>query len=260
MSSRPGSRSRPRRSSWVAAVTPRRLDDDVLRPVESFPTARVVGGVLRRRPPRPGRASSAVALTVARGIGDWGNNSPVGWAWDITNFVFWIGIGHAGTLICAILFLLRQRWRTAIARFAEAMTIFAVICALQFPLIHTGRPWLAAYWLLPLPNANGDLAELPLAPALGRVRGLHLRPRVAPVLVPRAPPRPRRRAGPGGARGAEARSTGSCRLGLAREPPGVEPLREGLPALRRPRHAARPLGPQRGVLRLRRVAWSPAGT
>ncbi len=88
------------------------------------------------------------------GIGNWGNNNPVGWGFAIINFVFWVGIGHAGTLISAILFLLRQKWRTGIARFAEAMTIFAVICALQFPLFHTGRPWLAWYWLLPLPNQH----------------------------------------------------------------------------------------------------------
>ena len=85
------------------------------------------------------------------GIGVWGNNQPVSWAFDITNFVFWVGIGHAGTLISAILFLFRQKWRTAINRFAEAMTIFAVICAGLFPAVHVGRPWLA-YWLFPIPN------------------------------------------------------------------------------------------------------------
>jgi Ni/Fe-hydrogenase subunit HybB-like protein len=90
------------------------------------------------------------------GIGVWGNNSPVGWAWDITNFVFWIGIGHAGTLISAILFLLRQRWRTSINRFAEAMTLFAVACAGIYPLVHVGRPW-RAYWLFPAPNPALDL-------------------------------------------------------------------------------------------------------
>jgi molybdopterin-containing oxidoreductase family membrane subunit len=84
----------------------------------------------------------------------WGNNQPVGWAFGIINFVFWVGIGHAGTLISAILFLLRQKWRTGIARFAEAMTIFAVICAGLFPVIHTGRPWLAGY-LIPYPNDHG---------------------------------------------------------------------------------------------------------
>jgi Ni/Fe-hydrogenase subunit HybB-like protein len=95
-----------------------------------------------------------VGLTFYYGIGMWGNNQPVGWAFGIINFVFWVGIGHAGTLISAILFLLRQKWRTGIARFAEAMTIFAVICAGLFPIIHTGRPWLAGY-LLPYPNEHG---------------------------------------------------------------------------------------------------------
>ncbi len=93
----------------------------------------------------------ALGYLFVTGIGIWGNNIPVGWAFDITNFVWWIGIGHAGTLISAILLLLRQPWRTSINRFAEAMTLFAVACAGLFPLIHTGRPWLA-YWLLPIPN------------------------------------------------------------------------------------------------------------
>jgi len=93
-------------------------------------------------------------ITFYYGVGMWGNNQPVGWAFPIVNFVFWIGIGHAGTLISAILFLLRQKWRTGIARFAEAMTIFAVICAGLFPIIHTGRPWLAGY-LMPYPNQHG---------------------------------------------------------------------------------------------------------
>src|SRR3972149_5435126 len=92
-----------------------------------------------------------IGYLIATGIGIWGNNSPVFWAFDITNFVFWIGIGHAGTLISAILFLFRQKWRTAINRSAEAMTIFAVICALIFPGIHMGRIWFA-YWLGPYPN------------------------------------------------------------------------------------------------------------
>lgn len=94
-----------------------------------------------------------IALSFYFGTGLWGNNQPVGWAFPIVNFVFWVGIGHAGTLISAILFLLRQKWRTGIARFAEAMTIFAVMCAGIFPIIHTGRPWLAGY-LLPYPNQH----------------------------------------------------------------------------------------------------------
>src|ERR1700736_5684577 len=93
----------------------------------------------------------SLGYLVMKGIGIWGNNVPVGWAFDITNFVWWIGIGHAGTLISAILLLLRQTWRTSINRFAEAMTLFAVACAGIFPLFHTGRPWLA-YWLFPYPN------------------------------------------------------------------------------------------------------------
>jgi Ni/Fe-hydrogenase subunit HybB-like protein len=96
----------------------------------------------------------SVGISFYYGVGMWGNNQPVGWAFDIVNFVFWVGIGHAGTLISAILFLLRQRWRTGIARFAEAMTIFAVMCAAIFPIIHAGRPWLAGY-LMPYPNQHG---------------------------------------------------------------------------------------------------------
>jgi molybdopterin-containing oxidoreductase family membrane subunit len=137
-------------SLYVGKVTPGSLDDQVL----AFPET---------RPPRRWYIALAITLTAALigvisigytfylGIGAWGNTSPVFWAFDIINFVFWVGIGHAGTLISAILFLFRKRWRNAIARFAEAMTIFAVICAVIFPLIHVGRPWLA-YWLFPYPN------------------------------------------------------------------------------------------------------------
>jgi molybdopterin-containing oxidoreductase family membrane subunit len=95
-----------------------------------------------------------IGYLVFTGIGIWGNNQPVGWAFDIINFVWWIGIGHAGTLISAILLLLRQEWRTSINRFAEAMTLFAVASAGLYPLLHTGRPWLA-YWLFPYPNTMG---------------------------------------------------------------------------------------------------------
>src|SRR5258708_16388954 len=85
------------------------------------------------------------------GVGIWGIQIPVGWGFGISNFVWWIGIGHAGTLISAILLLLRQQWRTSINRFAEAMTLFAVACAGLFPIIHMGRPWLA-YWMFPYPD------------------------------------------------------------------------------------------------------------
>lgn len=100
--------------------------------------------------------TAAVVYEITTGIGTWGLNKTVGWAFDITNFVFWIGIGHAGTLISAILFLLRQRWRTSVNRAAEAMTLFAVMCAGLFPLIHMGRPWLF-YWICPYPNTRGSL-------------------------------------------------------------------------------------------------------
>jgi molybdopterin-containing oxidoreductase family membrane subunit len=98
-----------------------------------------------------------VCVLLWEGIGMWGLNKTVGWAWDITNFVWWVGIGHAGTLISAILLLFRQKWRMSINRAAEAMTIFAVICAATFPLMHMGRLWLGFYWALPLPNAFGSL-------------------------------------------------------------------------------------------------------
>ena len=97
----------------------------------------------------------SVALLLVRGVGIWGVNVPVGWAFAIINFVWWIGIGHAGTLISAILLLLRQQWRTSINRFAEAMTLFAVACAGMFPILHMGRPWIGAYWLMPYPNTMG---------------------------------------------------------------------------------------------------------
>ncbi|MCF4100188.1 polysulfide reductase NrfD [Gillisia sp. M10.2A] len=97
-----------------------------------------------------------IIYTVSTGIGTWGLNKTVGWAWDITNFVWWVGIGHAGTLISAVLLLFRQKWRMAINRSAEAMTIFSVMQAGLFPIIHMGRPWLA-YWVLPIPNQFGSL-------------------------------------------------------------------------------------------------------
>ena len=94
-----------------------------------------------------------IGYLISTGVGVWGLNHPVGWAWDITNFVFWIGIGHAGTLISAILFLTRQKWRTSINRAAEAMTLFAVVCAGIFPAVHVGRIWMV-WFLAPVPNSN----------------------------------------------------------------------------------------------------------
>jgi Ni/Fe-hydrogenase subunit HybB-like protein len=125
-----------------------------------------VCGIVEQPTPRWWKITFAMALFVASftgvglfylvstGTGTWGLRSPVGWGWAIVNFVFWVGIGHAGTLISAILCLLRQKWRTSINRAAEAMTIFAVMCAGIFPLFHVGRVWFA-WWLFPLPNQNG---------------------------------------------------------------------------------------------------------
>ncbi|MEW5959032.1 MAG: NrfD/PsrC family molybdoenzyme membrane anchor subunit [Chloroflexota bacterium] len=96
----------------------------------------------------------SIGYLFARGVGIWGVNIPVGWGFAIISFVWWIGIGHAGTLISAILFLLRQEWRTSINRFAEAMTLFAVACAGIYPILHLGRPWLF-YWIIPYPNTFG---------------------------------------------------------------------------------------------------------
>jgi len=133
----------------------RQVTDDIARPLEGRPTRLWYAGIALS-----GTALLlgvlAVSYTIATGIGTWGLNRTVGWAFDITNFVFWVGIGHAGTLISAVLFLFRQRWRTAVNRSAEAMTIFAVLCAALFPLIHMGRPWLA-FWPLPYPNTRGSL-------------------------------------------------------------------------------------------------------
>lgn len=98
----------------------------------------------------------SITYLIGRGIGVWGLNNTVGWAWDITNFVWWVGIGHAGTLISAVLLLFRQKWRMAINRAAEAMTIFAVMMAALFPGIHMGRIWVS-YWVLPIPNQFGSL-------------------------------------------------------------------------------------------------------
>src|ERR1041385_7326839 len=129
-------------------------------------TDKISSIALRRRTPLGWFIGAGIAFTitlglfyticylVVTGIGIFGTNIPVGWAFPIINFVWWNGIGHAGTLISAILFLLRQKWRTSINRFAEAMTLFAVACAGLFPLLHTGRPWLA-YWMLPYPNTMG---------------------------------------------------------------------------------------------------------
>ncbi len=132
------------------------VSEDISRQVEGKPTP-LWWGAFGFSLVLLGFGVYTMSMTLWNGIGMWGLNKTVGWAWDITNFVWWVGIGHAGTLISAILLLFRQKWRMSINRAAEAMTIFAVICAASFPLIHMGRLWLGFYWALPLPNAFGSL-------------------------------------------------------------------------------------------------------
>ncbi|HXI29510.1 MAG TPA: NrfD/PsrC family molybdoenzyme membrane anchor subunit [Vicinamibacterales bacterium] len=164
-------RAADQRADRVLAFPVRRQPADPVPSDEQRTLSRITDDVARPLDTRPGVgwvAAFAVAVAallvgvgcvsyeIATGIGVWGLNRTVGWAFDITNFVFWVGIGHAGTLISAILLLFRQQWRTSINRSAEAMTIFAVICAALFPLIHMGRPWLA-YYVFPYPNSRGPL-------------------------------------------------------------------------------------------------------
>lgn len=156
-------------TSEARAVNPAALEPiPVMAPGQTIEgvTEQIADVVLTRRTPKwwfGGLSASvivalvflvAVGLLLIRGLGIWGLQMPVAWAFDITSFVWWIGIGHAGTLISAILLLLRQEWRTSINRLAEAMTVFAVILASLFPLLHLGRPWFL-YWLLPYPNTMG---------------------------------------------------------------------------------------------------------
>ena len=157
----PVSRQKPRPAAplvepWISAdVSARQITDEVMAPLIRRPGAAWLASFLLAVTALAVGVVS-VAYEVSTGIGVWGLNKTVGWAFDITNFVFWIGIGHAGTLISAILLLLRQQWRTSISRSAEAMTIFAVLCAALFPLIHMGRPWLF-FWVMPYPNSRGPL-------------------------------------------------------------------------------------------------------
>ncbi len=132
------------------------VTEDICRQVEGKPTKSWMMGMAISLAAL-GIGAYCVFMLLWEGIGVWGLNKTVGWAWDITNFVWWVGIGHAGTLISAILLLFRQKWRMSINRAAEAMTIFAVICAACFPGLHMGRLWLGFYWALPLPNTFGSL-------------------------------------------------------------------------------------------------------
>ena len=154
-------------SAASAPTTPRILDREPLvlnNRSYSWITNRVCGIVENKQPALwwilfipsvllTGLTVFCFTYLISTGVGVWGQKQPVAWAWDITNFVFWIGIGHAGTLISAILFLTRQKWRTSVNRAAEAMTIFAVMCAGLFPAFHVGRVWMV-WFLAPIPNAN----------------------------------------------------------------------------------------------------------
>ena len=186
---------------------------------------------------------SLITLTVLRGIGLWGNNIPNAWAFGIINFVWWIGIGHAGTFISAILLVLEQNWRTSINRFTEAMTLFAVMQAGLFPLLHLGRPWFA-YWLFPYPSVMGTWPQvrsaLPWDAAAVSTYFLvslmfwylGLVPDLAGAARPRTDA-----AAPDHLRHLRAR--------LARLGPAVAPPQGRVHAARRHRDAARALGPQR---------------
>jgi len=159
----------PRIEEEIDVLPPKGVRPPVIGPGQTLGTVtdRIGGIVLTKHTPIfwfavvalsvaiMGILNTAIAYLLGRGTGIWGINIPVGWGFAIVNFVWWIGIGHAGTLISAILLLFKQSWRTSINRFAEGMTIFAVMQAGLFPLIHTGRPWLAAYWLFPIPNTMG---------------------------------------------------------------------------------------------------------
>jgi molybdopterin-containing oxidoreductase family membrane subunit len=134
----------------VGRPSDRQLTEDLFRPVWGQ-TRRGWLALLGIGAAGTGLLTLGASYTFYKGIGAWGNNIPVAWGFGIINFVWWIGIGHAGTLISAILLLFQQKWRTSINRFAEAMTLFAVACAGLFPLLHMGHPWFF-YWLLPYPN------------------------------------------------------------------------------------------------------------
>lgn len=144
-----------RRPLITGSKTYHQITEDLISPTEKTPTkAWVIGFVLSVAVLTFG--IFCIIWTIWVGIGSWNLNRTINWSWDITNFVWWIGIGHAGTLISAILLLFRQKWRTGVNRAAEAMTIFAVMCAGLFPLIHMGRIWLAMF-IMPYPNTRGPL-------------------------------------------------------------------------------------------------------
>ncbi len=202
-----------------------------------------------------GMLHMALGYLVIKGIGIWGNNIPVGWAFDIINFVWWIGIGHAGTLISAILLLFKQQWRMSISRFAEAMTIFAVMCAAIFPIFHTGRPWLAAYWLFPYPNAMGLWPQFK-SPLIWDVFAVSTYATVSvDLLVCRPDPGPGDDARPRGVEG-QGGDLRHAVARLARLGAPLAPLRGRHADSRGPVDAAGAVGAHGGELRLRGVGHS----
>ena len=199
----------------------------------------------------------ASATCSGRGVGVWGNNNPVGWAWDITNFVFWIGIGHAGTLISAILFLFRQKWRTGDQprrRGDDDLRRHRARCI--FPGIHVGRVWFA-YWMFPLPNQMSIWPNFTSPLLVGRLRGQHLLHGLAALLVRRPRPRPRDAARPRHRAAVRQIALRHPRARLARLEPPLAALRARVPDPRRPLDAARALGALRRLLRLRRRRCMP---
>ncbi len=179
-------------------IDPRTGEYAVIAPGHNFKsvTQKIAGLVLTSNTPLgwffglmvAGGVASLVVIAVTwlflKGVGIWGITMPGAWGFAIINFVWWIGIGHAGTLISAILLLFKQTWRNSINRFAEAMTIFAVVCAGMFPLLHVGRPWLG-YWLFPYPNTMNVWPQFRSPSGMGRVRGLDLRDDLDRLLVHR---------------------------------------------------------------------------
>ena len=163
-----------------------KISDIVLTPADALGLGRRLRALLGA----DAAASRRDGYLFYKGVGIWGVNVPVAWAFALTNFVWWVGIGHAGTFISAFLLLLRQKWRTSINRFAEAMTIFAVAMAGLMPILHLGRPWFF-YWLIPYPDIDERLAAVAQPAGLGHLRHRHLHHRVDPVLVHGPDPRPR---------------------------------------------------------------------
>ena len=234
-----------------------------------------IGGIVltTNQPPTAGSSSSrigvhdhaacwasAITWLLLKGIGVWGINIPVGWGFAIINFVWWIGIGHAGTLISAILLLLQQKLAHVDQPLRRGDDDLRRHVRRHLPAASTSAGRGCAYWLFPYPEHDGHLAAVPQPADLGRVRGLHLLHGVAPVLVRRPDSRPGDAARPARRHRVAADRLRHARARLARLGAPLAALRDGLPAPRRARDAAGALGALGRVLRLRASASSRAGT